>query len=468
MYCLNLPIEVRFLLENIFIVGLIPAPGTPDVWTISHILIAFSRMMNEFSAPGKLLPTFLHPLGIHVAARILPLIADLQAIRKVAGYMAFNATQFCNWCLLKGEDLEDLDYKSWTLRNSHTVSTQARAWHDAKTVTAKEALARKSGVRWTPMHDLAQWDPVDHIVLGFMHNWLEGVLMRHLRLFWGIGRPKKAMTDVKNLGDLDNLEEVLTEAEMSESASELEDLAQEAVSHRTGNDTQQLPTFRTDMDVDGNESDRSTTPTSKTYLGISNDNDNDEDEEEFIILDAPGMFNFSSAELGSIRTCIRKISLPSCIARPPNNLGEAKHGKLKAHEYLILFTVIFPLIIPEFWWGKGKTELALLQNFHHLVASTNIISSFSTSNAHAEEFTDRYIKYRTALPHLFPVKFNSVPNHHFAMHNEQLLKFWGPLAALSEFAGERMNGILGKVKTNRKVGSSLVLYFKFNLLKIYY
>lgn len=48
-------------------------------------------------------------------------------------------------------------------------------------------------------------------------------------------------------------------------------------------------------------------------------------------------------------------------------------------------------------------------------------------------------------------RINSVPNHHLAMHNPDLLKFWGPLAGLSEFHGERMNGEFGKVKTNRRI-----------------
>ncbi|KAF8142259.1 hypothetical protein K438DRAFT_1911289 [Mycena galopus ATCC 62051] len=154
-------------------------------------------------------------------------------------------------------------------------------------------------------------------------------------------------------------------------------------------------------------------------------------------------------EEGCIRTCISNISLPTWVARPPRNLGEASHGKLKAYESLILFTVIFPLIIPELWWGKGATELAFLQNFHHLVACTNIVSSFSTSNTLADLFTDHYVKYRKALPQLFPIKFKSVSNHHFAQHNGSLLKFWGPFGALNEFAGERMNGMLQKIKTNR-------------------
>ncbi|KAJ7083285.1 hypothetical protein C8R43DRAFT_909535 [Mycena crocata] len=162
------------------------------------------------------------------------------------------------------------------------------------------------------------------------------------------------------------------------------------------------------------------------------------------------MFNFTSAQLGSIRNCIKRISLPTWVARPPINLGDATHGKLKAHEYLILFTVILPLIIPELWWKKGNQELALLQNFHNLMACTNIVSSFSTSKAQADRYTDHYVKYREALPRLFPVNFHSVSNQHLAMHNAQQMKFWGPLPALSEFAGERMNGMLQDVKTNRR------------------
>jgi hypothetical protein len=31
---------------------------------------------------------------------------------------------------------------------------------------------------------------VKHVILGFMHNWLEGILQHHLRTLWGIGRDK--------------------------------------------------------------------------------------------------------------------------------------------------------------------------------------------------------------------------------------------------------------------------------------
>ncbi|KAJ7243315.1 hypothetical protein C8J57DRAFT_1191865 [Mycena rebaudengoi] len=152
-----------------------------------------------------------------------------------------------------------------------------------------------------------------------------------------------------------------------------------------------------------------------------------------------------------IRSCIRDVKLPTWVGRPPSNLGEASHGKLKAQELLVLFTVIFPLIIPEIWWKEGNTETRLLENFHDLVACTNIISSFSTSDSEADRDMEHYIRYRTSKDELFP-DFPSVPNHHFAMHNGDQMKFWGPLPLLSEFPGERMNGMLGKIKTNRHLG----------------
>ncbi|KAJ7150883.1 hypothetical protein C8R43DRAFT_887002 [Mycena crocata] len=405
-------------------------------------------MLNDFASPGKLIPTFRNPLGVLVQVRLLALIADLQAIRKVAGYMAYNATAFCNFCLLKLQDLENLDYKSWILRDAATVSQQARQWRDAVTVTAKETLAKISGVRWTPVHDVTGWNPVDYVTLGFMHNWLEGILQHHLRIFWGIGRPKKKMmTDNKNQGDIDFEDIEVTESEISESASELDDLAEEEMEHRTqGSDN--------DDPMEGDESGDSTTPTPETFLGLGigmDDEDEDEDD-EFFDTDITGAFNFTPEQLGAIRACIRDIDLPTWVGRPPKNLGEAKHGKLKADEYLILFTVILPLVIPELWWGENELNMGLLKNFHHLITATNIISAFSASPAKADEFTKSYVKYRADLPQLFPIpKFRSMPNHHFAMHNGALLKFWGPVAGLSEFPGERLNGMFGKVKHNRRV-----------------
>ncbi|KDR65037.1 hypothetical protein GALMADRAFT_82353, partial [Galerina marginata CBS 339.88] len=156
--------------------------------------------------------------------------------------------------------------------------------------------------------------------------------------------------------------------------------------------------------------------------------------------------------LQAIRTGIRDVSLPTWVQRPPTNLGEAQHGKLKAYEYLTLFIWIFPLIIPEIWYSiqASDHDHDQLECFHHLVSATNIVSSFTTSFAKADEYTHHYTHYRILVQKLFP-HFPSKPNHHYAMHNGNLMKRWGPLPCLSENFGERVNGMLQRINTNSRL-----------------
>ncbi|KAJ4489144.1 hypothetical protein C8R41DRAFT_896008 [Lentinula lateritia] len=158
--------------------------------------------------------------------------------------------------------------------------------------------------------------------------------------------------------------------------------------------------------------------------------------------------------LGNIRNCIQYVLLPASSDHPPRNLGEASHGKLKAHELLILFTVILPLVIPELWWRGNETEIRRLQSFCNLVVATNVICAYSTSNVEADIYMDHFVKYCVSTQELYP-GFSSMPNHHYAMHGGDQLKFWGPLALLSEFPGERKNGNFGQVKTNKHLGKSI-------------
>ena len=178
--------------------------------------------------------------------------------------------------------------------------------------------------------------------------------------------------------------------------------------------------------------------------------------------DYPSYFSFTSEELQTIRQCIRNVDLPTYVHRPPGNLGNASHGKLKASDYHTLFTVIFPIILPELWYPtERQEEKLLLENLYSLVASTNIVSSFSVSPRDADDYMRNYIQYRRSAEQLFE-NFSSRPNHHFAMHNGELLKYWGPLAMLSEFPGERMNGVMQNINTNRHICKFICVYLFIN------
>ena len=44
------------------------------------------------------------------------------------------------------------------------------------------------------------------------------------------------------------------------------------------------------------------------------------------------------------------------------------------------------------------------------------------------------------------------------MHNGAMLKYRGPLPPLSEFLGERINGMLQNVNTNRRIRKNIIFF----------
>ena len=89
--------------------------------------------------------------------------------------MAHAATHFCLFFLCTADQIEDLNLQSWTLHQGAQVQEQAQVWLNMTTKSGYKAQAQYTGVWWTPLHRLPYWDPVKHI-LGYMHNWQEGVL----------------------------------------------------------------------------------------------------------------------------------------------------------------------------------------------------------------------------------------------------------------------------------------------------
>lgn len=458
LYCLSLSLEIRFLPENVYILGIMPGPHAPDTWTISHVLETVQTTILEFDLPGKLLPTYSYPNGASVAARIIPLIADLQAIKKVAGYLSHSAHQFCTFCKLAHADIEDLNHRDWELRSGTEVHQQAMNWKNTVTVTDKHKLAQETGVRWTPMHDLPYCNPVKHVTLGFMHNFLEGILQYQLRVLWGIGQTKASMKAL--IGGIEDDAATETSEDNQDASTEDDTNSQHGSTAGLTDDFNRMDVDDYAMDLfpaDVQDDDHTPTTTSFPpclHPDLQDAPDSDDDSE--VEAGPFDIYTIPSNQLEAIRACIHNVLLPTWVQRPPSNLGDASHGKLKAHELLVLFSVIFPLVLPELWWAAGEYEEKLLESFCHLIQSTNIIASYSVTPTEADIYTSHYTRYRASLHELYP-GFSSVPNHHYAMHNGDLLKFWGPLSVLSEFPGERMNGDLGQINTNRQLGMFVFL-----------
>jgi hypothetical protein len=111
---LNLPPHLRFHHKNMFLAGIIPGPRKPLLSDINHSLNILVNILLEFFNPGVLdSRTARHKLGCRVQAILVPVVADMLAVRQAGGFASLTATYFCTGCSLKVQDIENLDMHSW-------------------------------------------------------------------------------------------------------------------------------------------------------------------------------------------------------------------------------------------------------------------------------------------------------------------------------------------------------------------
>ncbi|PPR01986.1 hypothetical protein CVT24_011113 [Panaeolus cyanescens] len=398
--------------------------------------------------------------GFKATTRILAALGDLLAMRKALGFAGVGSNaHFCSFCHLHKDDIEELDVHLFIPRIGSEVIASATRWRNATTKKARNEIFARHGVRWSSLHLLHYRDPVKHTVLGVMHNWIEGVLQHHVRNRWGIGADtKKSSVTVED--KLDNMDVDRQDIIDSDGDVIMMDGNSGSITLDFEGDnalTSALPQWHLD---DGNSDTGSDDSGYQLENGDGEEEegdggegegeggqggDDDDDDEGGETLAS----TFTPDQLAMIRSCLCNAVIPSWVERPPTNLGEKSHGKLKADNWLKLFTVFLPLILPEIWTSDASSTSfsKLLSNFHSLVLCTHKVCAYDTSDDDADLYLHHYILYRRSSQFLFP-HAPSRPNHHYAMHNVELLKYWGPLIRLSEFPLEQKNGMLQKIKTN--------------------
>jgi hypothetical protein len=131
---LNLPPDLRYLPENVFVVGLLPSPFKPDAVLLTHLMDPIIKTILRYEPPGKKILTHYHPEGTLVQARIIPLIADLPAAREAGGFLSHAAIQYCWFCRLTSDENHRLDHLAWHYRTGEQVRRDAKAWKKLESI----------------------------------------------------------------------------------------------------------------------------------------------------------------------------------------------------------------------------------------------------------------------------------------------------------------------------------------------
>jgi len=187
LVCLNLPLSIRYKVENMFLVGIIPGPSGPLKDQINHILEPLVDDLLQLWHHGYFLTsTSKHPHGRLVRGAVIPLICDLPAARQMSGFAGHSSNNFCSFCTLKATEINNLDYMTWPTRSGAEHRELARQWRDATSEGTRDNLYQESGVRWSELLRLPYWDPTKFLLVDSMHCFFLGLFQRHCRQVWGM------------------------------------------------------------------------------------------------------------------------------------------------------------------------------------------------------------------------------------------------------------------------------------------
>ncbi|MBW0516432.1 hypothetical protein O181_056147 [Austropuccinia psidii MF-1] len=169
--------------------------------------------------------------------------------------------------------------------------------------------------------------------------------------------------------------------------------------------------------------------------------------------------------INRLKKRLNEVVVPEGICCIPVGIGTASNGKLKENEWLVLFSIYLPLTILDIFWDSGPKTHLLLIKISALIQYTQIVEGQSVTQEDGQLVSQDYNTYQTTSNVLFP-NVRTTPNHHYAMHMPKQLSRWGPLNGISEYDGERLVGILQKLKSNSLNGASTRIdkYFPKTLL----
>ncbi len=159
---------------------------------------------------------------------------------------------------------------------------------------------------------------------------------------------------------------------------------------------------------------------------------------------------FSNDVLQELRQDIKAIIMPSWLEKPPSNIGDASHGKLKADHWRTLGTVSMVITLVRLWGHAhaSREETEALENFMHLIAAVDLATRRSMSPERANAYDSHMEAYLQGLRNLYDAQL--VPNHHLSLHLKECLLLFGPTHGWWAFPFERYNGLLQRLKTNNK------------------
>jgi Transposase family tnp2. len=182
MACQNLPLDIRYKPENMYIAGIIPGPSEPLLTDLNHYLHPLIDDLKASWENGVIFSrTALHPTGRMTRSAIIAAVCDLPAARQAAGLAGHSSHFYCSVCQCHHRStMGRSDIEDWRVCNPNLLRAIAIQWRDADSSAKRKSLFDEYGVRWSELWRLPYWDPTRQLVVDSMHGLFERIIMSHI------------------------------------------------------------------------------------------------------------------------------------------------------------------------------------------------------------------------------------------------------------------------------------------------
>ncbi|KAI9463750.1 hypothetical protein HD554DRAFT_2206411 [Boletus coccyginus] len=400
MAYLNLPLDIRYRPENMYLAGIIPGPKQPSLEHPNHYI---QPLMNDM-----------------VAAVIVLAVCDLPAACHLAALAGVSSHFFCSACdCYHKTNYSRTDYENWVPRDRDKLRRYAEQWRDAATSSEREKIFKEHGVCYSELWRLPYWDPSCQLVIDSMHCIFEGLA-------------NSDATHTATPAFHYNFKQVNPDAPEALAMTRKE-IAQVSALHTLLMAQVPLPDDNIALILHKNTHSLKFVCQNLHCLPSKKGRILKADYAKGLVQWRVGMplsATQSKCEqlatqviLGRIRNIIHDTATPSWLGSVPSNFGDVSTGTIKADEWHSLITIYLSIALISLWGSS-----IILDHTMDLVSAVYLASVWTMSAARAAA-------YRTYIATIHPT-FGARPNHLASFHIYDYLLLFGPHLPTNHKSGE--------------------------------
>ena len=187
---MNLPRTLRFKLENIILVGIIPSPSDPEHDINSFLDPVVNELLDFWTGVKLCVKTSSGVAEKLVRCALLCVSCDLPAAQKACGFLSYTARLGCSRCLKEfsgrvGEerDFSGFERSQWPPRLDTQHRENVKKLRKCNTKSALKQAESNYGCRYSVLLDLPYFSPTRFLIIDPMHNLFLGTGKRILSLW---------------------------------------------------------------------------------------------------------------------------------------------------------------------------------------------------------------------------------------------------------------------------------------------